>query len=129
VAEVVAALARRRPLAVATAKPVEFAGPILERLGLAGLFRAVAGPPLAAPAGEPKARIVARALEALGLSDGAKAALVGDRHHDVEAGRALGLATVGVLWGSGSAQELSAAGAGFLARTPSDLLALFGEEL
>lgn len=127
-AGVLAALGRRRPLGVATAKPVEFAGPILERVRLAGYFRVVAGPPLAAPTGEPKSRIAWRALAALGLAAGVPAALVGDRRHDVEAARSLSLAPVGALWGSGSAAELEAAGAAFLVRRPEDLLALFGEE-
>jgi phosphoglycolate phosphatase len=46
---------------------------------------------------------------------------VGDRHHDVRAGRALGLATVGVLWGIGGEAELREAGALHLVETPGQL--------
>jgi phosphoglycolate phosphatase len=121
--EAVAALAARRPLAVATSKPVEFARPILETLGLAGAFRAVVGPSLAARS-EPKTITVGRALEA--LRGERAAAIVGDRHHDVEAGRAHALFTVGVTWGIGSEDELRAAGADAVVHRPHDLVALLG---
>lgn len=143
-AEALEVLAGRLPLAVATSKPVEFAGPILETLGLAGFFRSVAGPSLEARS-EPKARTVGRALEALGVrapnSPAASAvaahagsaaavagvAMVGDREHDVAAGRSHGLVTVGVTWGIGSASELRGAGAHHLVARPAGLVPLLAE--
>jgi len=119
-------LARRIPIALVTSKPIEFARPILEHLDLAQHFGALCGPPLARTDGEPKSHIAERALAELGLatsSHGAPpiAAMVGDRHHDVRAGRELGLATVGVLWGIGSEAELREAGAQYLVETPRQL--------
>lgn len=119
-------LGRRLPLAVATSKPVEFARPILEHLALARYFGAICGPPLARTDGEPKAHVAERALTGLGLATGPLgappvAAMVGDRHHDVRAGRTLGLATVGVLWGIGAESELREAGAEHLVETPEQL--------
>lgn len=123
IAEALAALAAAgRALAVATSKPVEFARPILETLGLAGSFRAVVGPALEARS-EPKTATVGRALAALGARG--PCAMVGDRLHDVVAGRAHGLATVGVTWGIGSAAELREAGADHLVDRPAELVALF----
>jgi phosphoglycolate phosphatase len=121
---VLEALGRTHALAVATSKPAEFACPILETLGLAHHFRAVVGPPLR-PEGEAKRHTVRRALDALGLAGGADTALVGDRRHDVEAGRAHGLRTVGVTWGIGDVTEHRAAGADHLVGTPEELLHLF----
>ncbi len=112
----------RRPLAVATSKPVAFAEPILRARGLAELFDCIEGPSLD-PVGEPKAETVARALRRLGLwpvSPG-EAVLVGDRHHDVDAARAHGLIPVGVAWGIGSEQELRRAGAALILREPAEL--------
>jgi phosphoglycolate phosphatase len=37
--------------------------------------------------------------------------MIGDREHDVLAGRACGTASIGVLWGAGDRSELEAAGA------------------
>jgi phosphoglycolate phosphatase len=126
IAALLGELARTLRLAVATSKPVEFARPILERVGVAGHFGAICGPPLTRTDGEPKARIAERALSGLGLATGPLgvppvAAMVGDRHHDVRAGSALGLATVGVLWGIGSEAELREAGALHLVETPAEL--------
>jgi phosphoglycolate phosphatase len=121
VAALLEALAGRRPLAVATSKPVAFAGPILERLGIAGRFAAVVGPELVPGAAEPKRETAARALAALGLAPGAPAALVGDRHHDVSAARALRIAAVGVTWGAGSEAELREAGAEWIVTAPGEL--------
>jgi len=118
-------LATRLPLAVATSKPTAYAEPILRELGLREAFRAVVGPSLD-PAGEPKAATVGRALDALGHPG--PAALVGDRRHDVEAGRAHGLWKVGVLWGFGSREELETAGADVLVAHPDDLHAALSDE-
>jgi len=120
VARVVERLAGRLPLAVATSKPAHFADPILVELGLRDSFRAVVGPSLDAKA-ERKAETVARALLALG--EPRPAAIVGDRHHDVAAGRANGIATIGITWGFGSRAELEGAGADVLLDSPEALLA------
>jgi phosphoglycolate phosphatase len=123
--EALAAVAARVPVAVATTKPHAFAEPLCERLGLAVHLHAVAGPELDAPE-EVKAITVRRALEALGLSPGAAAPLVGDRYVDVEAARANGIPSVGVLWGIGDEAELRAAGADPIVRSPADLVGALG---
>jgi phosphoglycolate phosphatase len=117
-------LSARKPLAVATSKPLEFTRPILERLGVDACFAALAGPALRRVEGEPKAETARRALDALGLPPGARAALVGDRHHDVSAARSLGLAAIGVTWGAGSEAELREAGAEWLVTSPAELARL-----
>jgi phosphoglycolate phosphatase len=106
---VLEALGRSKTLAVVTSKPTAFAAPIVEHLGLADAFTAVHGPELDELT-EPKAVTLARALAdvAPGLP-AARTAMVGDRHHDVDAGRSCGTATVGVTWGIGDAAELAAA--------------------
>jgi phosphoglycolate phosphatase len=59
---------------------------------------------------EPKAVTLARALaEVAPHVPTSRTAMVGDRHHDVDAGRACGTRTVGVTWGIGDAVELAAA--------------------
>jgi phosphoglycolate phosphatase len=119
-AEALAVVAAHVPVAVATTKPRAFAEPLCERLGLSPSLTAVCGPELDAPE-EVKTTTVRRALEALGLSPGADAPLVGDRSHDAEAARANGIRCVGVLWGIGDEPELRAAGADPIVAAPSDL--------
>jgi phosphoglycolate phosphatase len=121
VAELVRGLRLR--CGVATSKPEAFAVPILETLGMRSLFGPVVGPSLGARS-EAKRHTVARALAA--LDAGGAVAMVGDRHHDVVAGRAHGLVTIGVLWGIGSRAELEEAGADHVVTTPAELGQLLG---
>jgi phosphoglycolate phosphatase len=121
VAEMLEALAAAgEPLALATSKSVTFAQPLLEALGIADSFAAVAA---AAPndADDNKAAIVARALAATRASGGT---MVGDRRFDIEAALAHGLRPLGVGWGIGSERELRDSGAEAIAATPAELLAL-----
>lgn len=116
-ADVVARLAERVPLAVATSKPRAFALPLCEHLGLAPHLTAVIGPALEHP-DEVKSVTVARALAELGVPD---APIVGDREHDAVAARANGIRCVGVLWGFGDEAELRAAGADPVVAAPEEL--------
>jgi phosphoglycolate phosphatase len=107
-------------LVVVTSKPTAFARPIVEHLGLAGVFEGVYGPELDELA-EPKAVTLARALtEVAPGTDPSRVVMVGDRHHDIDAGMACGCRTVGVTWGSGARDEL--AGADLLVDTPAGLV-------
>jgi phosphoglycolate phosphatase len=78
------------------------------------------------PARDSKTETIAQALAALGMADGGGAVMVGDRWHDVDGGRAHGLRAIGVTWGFGSVDELTAAGADALARDPGELGRLLG---
>jgi phosphoglycolate phosphatase len=124
IAPLLAALAERCRLAVATSKPLEFALPILKQLGVAGRFEAMAGPALGLVEAEPKRETARRALAELGVAPGGRAVLVGDRHHDVSAARALGIGAIGVTWGIGSVAELREAGAEWLVEEPAELARL-----
>ena len=114
--DVVRAVAERRTICVVTSKPKEMAAPILEHLGLLDAFAFVEGPSLQKEA-ETKVETLGRALERLEIG-----VMVGDRHHDVDAGRAHGLTTVGVLWGMGDVLELG--DADHLVSTPVELVGL-----
>lgn len=127
--EVLAALHRAgAPMLVVTTKPAEFATPILHAVGLHRWFGGVFAPALTA-LDEPKADTLARALSHAGVAGvpaHAAVTMVGDRHHDIDAGRARGTRTIGVTWGSGSREELVAAGADAVVETPAALGARLG---
>lgn len=105
-----------RPVGVVTSKPREFAVVLLEHLGLLDVLAVVEGPPLHASA-ESKTDTLGRAMAQAPLGT-----MVGDRHHDVDAGKAHGLQTIGVTWGIGSAAELGEAGADVIVDTPDELV-------
>lgn len=113
-------------LAVVTSKPAVFASPILEAVGLADRFEGIYAP-LPEALTEPKAVALRRALAEVAPDvDPSRTAMVGDRSHDVLAGRELGTSTVGVTWGAGDRDELVAAGAEHVIDHPSQLAAALG---
>ena len=117
---VLATLAERWPLAVATNKPELFARQILVGLGVAGHFErgGIHGRSFKLDhAG--KAQVIARAIKVIGGAEGL--VMIGDREHDVLGAAVHGIPTVGVLHGMGSRAELEHAGARWIA---ADLLAL-----
>ena len=111
-----------RRLGVATMKLEPFAVRVLERVGLAPAFDVVSGSDSARTRAS-KHAVIQHALDRLERGpDGV--IMVGDRRHDVEAARALGITSVGVAWGFGTIEELMAAGADAIAVEPADLAQL-----
>jgi phosphoglycolate phosphatase len=72
------------------------------------------------PEVEEKRVTLARALETTGV-EAHSAVMIGDRSHDVHAGRSCGTRTVGVLWGAGDRAELELAGADLGVARPGEL--------
>ncbi len=106
-------------LAVATSKPTVFAERILDHFGLREPFEVVAGAELDGSRRH-KHDIIVHALDQLGCSsDGC--VMIGDREHDVLGARRAGMASIGVLWGYGTREELEAAGADRVVATFSQL--------
>ncbi len=111
---------------LATAKPTEQARTTLDHFGLADRFAVVAGG-VADGLPRSKAMIVGDALAQLaevGLRDPSRMAMVGDRRHDVEGGRAHGVTTVAVGWGYAQPDEWADIEPHHQATDPVELLAL-----
>jgi phosphoglycolate phosphatase len=111
-----------RTLAVATSKAEVFAESILGHFDLRGYFSTVVGSELDGRR-TAKADIITEALARLG-GPVMGTVMIGDRSHDINGALAVGVGSIGVLWGYGDDVELSSAGAEALAATPPDLLAL-----
>lgn len=109
-------------LAVVTAKNEPHARRIVEHLPFGGCFEDVVG---ATEDGvrSHKPELIAEALQRLSLASG-QCWMIGDRRMDIEGARHHGMRNVGVLWGFGGREELTAAGAGSLADTPAELARL-----
>jgi phosphoglycolate phosphatase len=108
-------------LAVATTKRTEMAERFVDAMGLAHLLDHVQGtdgfPHKPAP------DVVVRALEAM---DARGTWMVGDTEHDVEAGKAAGLSTFALTWGTHDAERLRAAGPDLVSDTIEPLLEAVG---
>jgi phosphoglycolate phosphatase len=112
--------AHRVRLATATSKGVEPTRRMLDHFDLTRRFDVIAAATMDATAHH-KIDVVAAALADLSPYDPARTALVGDRSFDVDAGREMGITTVGVTWGYGSLDELRAHGPDHVADTFADL--------
>ena len=108
-------------LILATSKPEVFAAQVLEHFGLRDFFQIVAGSTIDETRTN-KADVIAYALGRLGTAP--HAVLVGDRCHDILGAKANGLKSMGVLYGYGSREELTDAGADLLAAQVNDVAEL-----
>jgi phosphoglycolate phosphatase len=108
-----------RRLIVCTSKPHIYAKPILQHFKLAQYFQAIHGSELDGR-NDDKADLIAHIIRTEGV-DPANAIMIGDRKFDILGAKANGLPSIGVLWGYGSPDELTAAGATRLCDTPDDL--------
>lgn len=120
VPEALDALAHQATLVVVTSKPAAFTEPLLDALGLRDFFAQTFAPKLTA-LHETKTETLSRALEQFTANE---AVMVGDRCHDIVAGRSCDVPTIGVTWGIGSHDELRRAGADLLIDDPADLPAI-----
>ena len=99
---------RGKKLVVATSKPEETAKKVLRLFGLDEYFDYIAGASTNGTA-DLKWQILTRALETVGAEKNSSI-LVGDRKYDAEGAKICGIDSLGVLWGHGSHEELTAAG-------------------
>jgi phosphoglycolate phosphatase len=106
-------------LYVATAKPHHYAKPILQHFDLARRFVAIHGPELDGTR-DHKSDLIAHIIAEHRLRP-ETAIMVGDREHDIIAASRNGMRALGVTWGYGSREELTAAGAAVLCATPAEL--------
>ena len=111
-----------RILLVATSKPEKFSVALLEKLNLARYFTFIAGADndetgTDSPRAD-KVGVIRYGLEQCGITDLSGVVMVGDRKYDINGANAAGIASIGITYGYGDAEELAAAGAGWIADTP-----------
>lgn len=114
-------------LVLATSKPEEFALQILEHFGLAEYFDYVVGASMDGSLCK-KSEIIRVAFERAGIDKDklAETVMVGDRKHDIEGAAINGIDSIGVLYGFGSLEELTDAGATYIADSPVAILGIVG---
>ena len=110
-----------KKLIIATSKPEEFTLKILEHFDLLKYFDYVAGATMDGSRGE-KADVIRYAIEISGIQDRSQAIMIGDRKYDILGAKENGLDSIGVLFGFGDREELSEAGANYIAENVEDIL-------
>jgi phosphoglycolate phosphatase len=106
---------------VATSKPTVFAERITRHFALRDHFGAVYGSELDGTRSA-KADLLAHVLATEG-ADPARTVMIGDRRHDVEGAKAVGVTSIGVTWGYGPRDELVRAGADFVCDSAGQVMA------
>ena len=112
---------------LATSKPEKFAKIIADHFGFAEYFDFIGGANMDGTRTD-KQEVIEYVLESCGVSDRTDLIMVGDRRYDVEGAKKAGLASMGVLYGYGSREEIEAAGPDLIAETPADVTALILQE-
>ena len=110
-----------RKLIIATSKPEEFTMKILKHFDLLKYFDFVAAATFDATRNS-KDKVIAYALENLGIKDRSEVVMIGDRHHDIDGAKDNGIDSIGVLWGFGSREELETAGVTHIAENIREIL-------
>ena len=123
--EVLEKLSQHWHLSVVTAKPQAQANIAVRAVGVEHHMATVVGPADDAPL--PKARLLEQALSnvehVLGVAPVPEQCwMIGDRHHDIDAGRQVGTKSLGVLWGYGDHAELQTAGADAVVSAPEEII-------
>lgn len=107
-------------LVVATSKPEEMAEKILKGFHLEHYFDDICGATLDSSRAD-KESVIRYALEKNSITELDRVVMVGDRKYDIIGAKAVGIASIGVLYGFGSKEELTEAGADYIAATVDDL--------
>lgn len=110
-------------LLVVTSKPQVYANRIIDHFELRQYFGHVYGSELDGERGN-KGELIAHVLASESVPTD-QAWMIGDRLHDIVGAKQNGLRSTGVLWGYGSREELSDAGADRLYQTMPELVRAF----
>lgn len=116
------ALRAGKTLMVATSKPQRMADLVLSHFGIADRFAFVGGREDSSR--RTKEEVIRYVMKENGLTHTEDIVMIGDRKHDVLGAKAVGLDSIGVLYGYGNRAEFEAAGATYIVDTLQDLEAL-----
>lgn len=110
-------------LAVASTKLEPFAKEVLKIIGIDGYFDTVCGSSEDGRIKE-KAQVIELALERLNMKAGKNIVLIGDSVYDVEGANAMGIDFIGVTYGYGLKEDMTALGANIFADSTDELVTL-----
>ena len=109
-----------KTLILATSKYEFYAKKIIEHLGFTKYFTFAVGS-CKDGSRAAKAEVIAYALREQGITELSRVVMVGDRKHDIEGARAVGIDSIGVLYGFGDREELEKHGATHIAENTDQI--------
>ena len=115
-------------ICLVTSKPEEFARRIIEHYNLSDYFDMICGAAMDESRTR-KSEVIRYAIDNIEKAcnttlSKSEIIMIGDREHDIIGANEVGLNSLGVLYGYGSREELTAAGATYLAQTPLDIIGI-----
>ena len=113
-------------LYIGSSKPEKYIRQILENEKLADLFEYISGATLDGSI-ETKEQVLTQLFENATL-DKSTAVMIGDRYHDIEGARAVGLPCIAVLYGFGGKEEFLAHGADYIVAGAEEILKIIVSE-
>lgn len=116
-------------MGVATSKPEIFAERIVEKFGMAPYFEHITGSLLDNSRSDKK-EVIEEAFRRFGVGTAIRkedVIMVGDRKHDIQGAKKMGILSVGVKYGFAKGDELEQAGADYIAELPQDLIGIIKE--
>ena len=113
-----------KKLLVATSKPEKFTYQILAHFDLEKYFDFIAGATMDETRNQ-KPDIIRYALSSIENLNPDKVVMIGDRHHDIDGAIINHIDSIGVLYGYGTREELTKAGATYIASGVAELEELF----
>ena len=116
-----------KTIVVATSKPEEFAVEILKHFHLIEYFDFVGGASMDEKRVR-KADVIAYALDKCSVVDLQSVVMIGDREHDINGAKQIGIDSIGVLYGYGNYEELKQAGADYIVSTPEEIMIVINEK-
>lgn len=106
---------------LATSKPEVFASKILKYFGIDVYFDYICGATLDSSRNT-KESVLEYAVKKSGLKDLSRAVMIGDRHHDIDGAKHVGIDSIGVEYGFAEKNELKNAGATYTVKNIEDIL-------
>ena len=114
-----------RKIILATSKAAVYAKKILEHFEIDKYFCFAAGAEFDGTRSR-KDEVIRYALDSVGITSMDRAIMVGDKRHDIIGAKTVGMESIGVLYGYGDFDELSAAGADYIAGSVEELSVMLG---
>ncbi len=109
-----------KKIILATSKPEIFAKKIVRLFDIEKYFDFVGGA-ATDKTRDKKHEVLKYSLDSIGVTDYTSVILVGDRVYDAEGARALGIDSMGVLYGHGSYEEINSSGFTLIAKNVYDI--------
>lgn len=104
---------------LATSKPERTANRVVRHFGVDKYFHFIGAS--IDHVRDKKHQVLDYALRSVGCADRSRAVMIGDRKYDAEGAKICGIDAIGVLWGHGSSEELSAAGFKYIAKNTDEV--------